>query len=640
MQISNMYINHILLNITFDFNYFPLLLIILIAWLIPILLSIFRLEKLPSVIIEIIAGFIIGHYMFDLFTPDSIVALDVLALSGFIFLMFLVGLEIDVDQLFASIPKKKITYSRFIKNPLLVGLAFFIISLVLSYFGTLALSTVIEIKNYWYFSLIMVPTSVGIILPVLKNRGEISGRFGQMLIVAAAITDIFIIIFFSFTAFILKNGFKPELFLIFGLFVALFLFSRIGLRLSQKPRFKRITYQLEHAASQIQIRGTLLIILIFIVLAQFIGEETILLGAFLSGILLSIFLHKGRSIHLVKLDGIGYGFFIPVFFIMIGFHFDTSALKKLDSSVFLFIGLLVITLYLIKVIPSLLWSRLFGFKKAISGGFLMSSRLSLIIAASKIGLDLEIISPAINSGFILMAVLTCLLSPIIYNLLNPIDSLSGDKVVIVGGSSSGVLLARRLKIHTKSSVIIENNKNRYLEMLSKGLKTHLGCAFSTQTYKEIKLHPNNYVVVMTGSEESDLKVCQLLRKEFQHEKIITKADNRHFENKLKLLNVEFIDVRRIIAATIENLITRPATYHTLIETFDNFSVEEIKIRNRHINGLAIKEIPFHKDGSLMLIRRGDNIFIPHGETYLKVNDLVTVLGTSSAMESFRNKFLN
>ena len=108
-----MYINHILLNISFDFNYFPLLLIVLIAWIIPILLSIFRLEKIPSVIIEIIAGFFIGHYMFDLFTPDSIVALDVLALSGFIFLMFLGGLEIDVDQLFASIPKKKITYSRF-----------------------------------------------------------------------------------------------------------------------------------------------------------------------------------------------------------------------------------------------------------------------------------------------------------------------------------------------------------------------------------------------------------------------------------------------------------------------------------------------------------------------------------------------
>ena len=635
-----MYINYIFLNISFDFNYFPLLLIILIAWIIPILLSIFRLEKLPSVIVEIIAGFFIGHYMFDLFTPDSIVALDVLALSGFIFLMFLVGLEIDVDQLFASIPKKKITYSRFIKNPLLVGLAFFIISIVLSYFGALALSTIVEIKNYWYFSLIMVTTSVGIILPVLKNRGEISGRFGQMIMVAAAVADIFSIILFSFTAFIIKNGFKPELFLIFGLFFVFFLFSRIGLRLSQKHRFKRITYKLEHAASQIQVRGTLLIVLIFIVLSQFIGEETVLLGAFLSGILLSVLLHKGRSIHVVKLDGIGYGFFIPVFFIMIGFHFDTSALKELDNSVFLFIGLLLITLFLIKVIPSLLWSRLFGFKKAISGGFLMSSRLSLIIAASKIGLDLEIISPAINSGFILMAVITCLFSPLIYNLLNPIDSLSGDKVVIVGGSSSGVLLARRLKIHAKSSVIIENNKNRYLEMLSKGLKTYLGSALSTQTYKKIKLHPDNYVVVMTGSEESDLKVCELLRKEFQHEKIITKADNRHFENKLKLLNVEFIDIRRIIAATIENLITRPATYHTLIESFDDFSVEEITIRNQNINGHAIKEIPFHKDGSLMLIRRGDNIFIPHGETYLKVDDLVTVLGTSSAMESFRNKFLN
>jgi Kef-type K+ transport system membrane component KefB len=631
---------HSLLNIPFDFNYLPLLIIILSAWLIPILLSIFRLEKLPSVIIEIIVGFFIGHYLLHLFSPEAIVALDVLALSGFIFLMFLGGLEIDVDQLFASIPQKKITTSRFIKNPLLVGLTFFISSIILSYFGTLALSKVIEIKSIWYFSLIMVTTSVGIILPVLKSRGEISSRFGQMLIVAAAIADIFSIILFSFTAFIIKNGFKSEVLLIFGLFLAFFLFSRIGLKLTPKPRFKSITYNLEHAASQIQVRGTLLIILIFVVLAQFIGEETILLGAFLSGILLSIFLHKGRSIHLVKLDGIGYGFFIPIFFLMVGFHFDTSALKELDNSIFLFLGLLLITLFLVKVIPSFLWSRLFGIKRAISGGFLMSSRLSLIIAASKIGLDLEIISPAINSSFILMAVLTCLFSPLLYNLLNPLDSLSGDKIIIVGGSSSGVLLARRLKIHSKTSIIIENSKNRYLEMLSKGLKTHLGCAFNAKTYEEIKLHPNNYVVVMTGNEKSDIRVCELLRKEFQHERVITKADNRKFENKLKILNVEFIDVRRIIAATIENLIMRPATYHTLIESFDDFSVEEIKIKNKYLNGIAIKEIPFHKDGSLMLIRRGYNIFIPHGDTCLKADDLVTVLGTMSAVEDFRNTFLN
>ncbi len=630
----------ILINITFNFNFLPLLIIIICAWLIPILLSFFKIEQIPSVIVEIIVGFIIGQYFFDLFTPDSIIALDVLALSGFIFLMFLSGLEIDADQLFASIPKRKITYARFIKNPLLVGLTFFILSVALSYIATIALSSIIEINNIWYFSLIMITTSVGIILPVLKNRGEINERFGQMIMVAAAVADIFSIILFSFTAFIIKNGFKIELLLIFGLFLTFFVFARAGLHLSKRPKFKSIVYNLEHAASQIQVRGTLLIILIFVVLAQFIGEEVILLGAFLSGILLSIFLHKDRSIHLVKLDGIGYGFFIPVFFMMVGFHFNISALKELDSGIFSFISLLAITLFLIKTIPALLWRKLFGFRKAISGGFLMSSRLSLIIAASKIGLDLGIISPAINSCFILMAVITCLLSPLIYNLINPIDHLAGNKVIIVGGSSSGVLLARRLKLHGKSSVIIENSEKRYHEMLSKGLKAYLGCGLKAQTYREVKILPENYVIVMTGNEIRDLKICKILRNEFQHERLITKANNLYFETKYKILNIEFIDIRRIVAATIENLIIRPGAYHTLIETFDNFVVEEIQIRNKHINGHAVKEIPFHKDGSLILVRRGNQIFVPHGDTCLKTGDVVTTLATNSAMESFRNKFEN
>ncbi len=621
----------ILLNISFDYDYLPLLIIVAIAWFVPMIMSLLNLSKIPTVIVEIIVGYFIGQFFLASFSDGSLQILDFLALTGFIFLMFLSGLEIDVDQILASMPRRRITYARFLKNPLLVGIVFFLITLILSYSGALLLSGIVKLTNSWYFALVMVTTSVGIIFPVLKNRAEIGSRFGQMMILAAAVADIFSIVLFTITAFIISKGFKIELLYILALLFVFFIFYRIGIRLTKVKVYRKLSYQLSHAASQINIRGTILLILIFVVLAQFIGKEVILLGAFLGGLLLSIFLHKDRSLLIIKLDGMGFGFFIPIFFIMVGANFNPEALRELDDSLFVFLIFLTITLFAVKIIPSLLWSRLFGFKRAISGGFLMASRLSLIIAASTIGLELGIISPGINACFIIMAVVTCFISPIIYNYLNPKSIFTGDKTVIVGGSSTGVLLARRLKMHGKSAIIVEKNKKRYNELHLKGFQTFLGDGTDRSVFERLKLSPSNYVVVLTASNEKNVEICELLRREFNHEKIISKSGNSIIEQTLRRLEVEILDATRVIATTIENLIVRPTTYHSLVETFENFTVEEITVTSKHIDGLQIKEIPFHKDGTLMLIRRGSSMYIPHGDTYLRIGDIINVFGTNAAL---------
>ena len=160
---------------------------------------------------------------------------------------------------------------------------------------------------------------------------------------------------------------------------------------------------------------------------------------------------------LLKLDGMGYGFFIPFFFIMVGVEFDPSALKEFDQSLIWFLVLLLITLFAVKIIPALLWKQVFGIKRAIAGGFLMSSRLSLIIAASAVGLELGVITPGINASFIIMAIVTCFISPVVYNFLSPESHSSGGKIFIIGGSHMAVVLARRLVMHGKKPVIIEKN---------------------------------------------------------------------------------------------------------------------------------------------------------------------------------------
>lgn len=626
-----------LLTISFDFEFYPLLIVVAIAWIIPTLMSLFRITKVPTVIVEILAGYFIGRYFILSYPSDSTIILDYLALTGFVFLMFLGGLEIDVDQIIASFPRRKITFVRYIKNPFLVGLVYFMLTIIVSYTAAWGLSYVVEVQNVWYFSLIMVTTSVGIILPVLKNRAETNTHFGQMLILAAAVADILSIILFTITAFVLKNGFKPELLWLLSLVVLFYIFYTIGNRFKKIGVFRKISYQLSHAASQIKIRGTMFLLLIFVVLAQYIGKEVILLGAFLGGLLLSVFMHNERSLLLVKLDGIGYGFFIPVFFIMVGVHFEPNALADLDNSLYIFLVLLLITLFAIKIIPSFLWIRLFGVKRAISGGFLMASRLSLIIAAATIGLELGVISPGANASFILMAVLTCLISPTVYTMLNPKKKFEGGKTIIVGGTSTGVLLARRMHLHGRSTVIIEQHKERYQDIKSKGLNVVFGNGFDIDIYKKVALKPDNYVVVLTGDDERNIELCKLIRNELQHERVISKAGTDSVYQNLKNLGIETFDSTRILANAIENLIERPTTYHALMESFEEFHVEEIEITNKDLDGMQVKEIPLHGDGTLMMIRKADNMFVPHGDTYLRLGDVVNVFGTNAALEDYKQK---
>ncbi len=623
-----------ILNISFNYNFTPLLVIVAIAWIVPLTLSLIKLEKVPAVIIEIIVGYFAGKYLLGSMDMDSAKFLDFLALFGLIFLMFLSGLEIDVDQIMASFPRKKITLIGFLRNPLLVGLVFFMVTVGLSYLGTLMLSTIIEPKNYWFFTLILTTTSVGIIFPVLKNRGETTGHFGQMLIMAASIADILSIILLTFTTIILRFGFSLELFLILGLFAVFYLAYQVGKRL-RLVIFQKITFQLSHAASQISVRGTMLLLAFFVVLGQFLGHEGVLLGGFLSGLLLSIFLHKERSLLLIKLDGIGFGFFIPIFFIMVGARFNLGNFQEFDSSLYIFLAVLLFVLFMVKVIPSLLWARLFGLKRALAGGFLLSARMSLIIAAASIGLELGVISPGVNSSFIVMAVITCLSAPVLFNIINPRKTFQEEKIFIIGGSSVGVLLARRLKIHGKAAVIVEKDEKRFHEMKSKGLPAFLKDGSLADTFRDLRLSDSNYVVVMTGNDGTNLQICEMLRKELQHEKIISRPGNAHFDQLLRGLQVEILDSRRVLAATIENIILRPGAYHTLVDTFENYTVEEIHITTKEVDGKLVKDLPFHHDSMLMLLKRGNEMHIPHGSTSLKSGDIITVFGISSAIDDIR-----
>jgi Kef-type K+ transport system membrane component KefB len=616
-----------------DFNFIPLLFVIFIAWLIPMVLSLTKFDKIPAVLLEIIAGYIAGLFLMKYVNQDSLLVLDFLALCGLIFIMFLSGLEIDINRIIASFPKK-IKAGSFAENPLLAGVAHYLMCLAISLAGTYLISFYVEIPNVWFFSLIPTTTFMGIVYPVLKNRGETKSYYGQTLITTAAVADIFSITLVTFSALYLKFGWHYQLLLVLAFFLFFIVLYVLGKRYFIGV-FKKITFKQAHAATQLSIRGSLTLVLLFVVISQFVGGEVVILGAFLSGLLMSFFMNKERSILIIKLEGMGFGFFIPVFFIMVGATFNPGSLLEYQKSLYVFLVLLVILFYAVKVIPSLIWVKKFGKRLAMAAGFLLAAHLGLVIAASSVGLKLGAITPGANASFIIMVAITAFGSPFLYNHVNKKKSFSEEQTIIVGGSSVGVLLARRLKILGRSSVIIEINPERYLEIRKNGVEIFPGDGLEKATYEKINLKPNCFVVVLTGNEQKDLDICELLRKEFLHERIISIPGNSRIEKQMLNLGVQILDARRVVASTIENLILSPGTYRSLVETFESFSVQDIKVPVNEIEGKRIMDIPFHKDSMIILVTRGNKKYVPHGETYLKAGDVITVFGTGSAIEEIR-----
>ncbi len=618
----------------FDFDFWPLFLVLALAWIVPILTRQMHFMKIPSVIVEIMAGFIIGDHVLGILPEAEY--LDFLGLFGFIFLMFLSGLEVDVNQVYASLPKRKVSAKTFIINPLFSGFLVFLGTLGLGYFCAWILSHFIPIQNLWYFTLIISTSSVGVIMPVLKERGEVKNRYGQMIVLAAAVADILSILLFTFTSSYLKKGLEFEILLILSLFVAFVISYFIGKRLVKKRFFKRVLLQLSHASSQIKVRGTIALILLFLILSQWIDAEVIL-GAFLAGLLMSFFSPKERSSLLMKLDAMGYGFFIPVFFIMVGAGIDLEAFLKFDQS-FLFLGLLFVVLYLIKVLPSwAIWKKLIGSRRALSAGFLLSSRLSLIIAASQIGLELEVITEATNTAFVIMAVITCSLSPVFYNQLNPTGEYRKDKTIIVGGGGTGVLLAESLQMHNKPHVIIDQDQNKVNDLRANGLEAICANGGDPDTYKLVNLQPSNPVVILTGSDYKNRRIAEILKNDLGHENLIAVAVRKKNVQELKNIGIQAVDIPSTVSSAVENYLFMPQTYHNIFDNFSSFGIRELVVRNENVAGKSLSTLKFPEDGFLLMIKKNGELYVPQDEDTLEVGDVAVVFGNEKSLQEFYEK---
>jgi len=598
-------------------RFIPLLLVVLLAFLVPILLARFR--RIPVVVGEILAGILIGPSVLGLVHVDE-PTLELLAEIGFAFLMFLSGLEIDFSILFAA--TKPGQDKR--KSPIFLASLSFILTVVLA--GTIGfwLTNAGFVKDPWMMTLILSTTSLGIVVPVLKEKKMSSSDLGQTILLAALLADFLTMFFITVYIAIRSTGLSLNILLIGLLFIPVVLLYQLGQKQLRRPIVRRLMEELADATSQIKVRGAFALMITFVVLAELIGAELIL-GAFLGGVLASLISEPNDEKIRSKLDAIGFGFFVPLFFVYVGVQFDLRAFLD-NRDAWILLPELLAAAFAIKLVSVLVFRFAYSWKETIATGMLLSARLSLIIAASAIGVRFGAISESTNADIILVAALTATIAPLGFNtLMAEPDERKKRVKVIFGESELARQVGRELAAHGEDIVYIEFNvKNSHQIDKDVLLGTSIEKAISD-------VRVDAFLAVGTNDDEN-LEACRAARSHGVSHILAFVTEPIRVPD-FRGLGVQTLTPSLHRSSLLALMARNSAMFSLMTSTEDQRDLREFIVFNASLHGKHLMEVEFPANTLVLAIRRNDEVIVPHGTTKLATGDHLTVLGDIDSLST-------
>ena len=367
-----------------------------ISVVIPVVLGLLPRQPVPGAVLMVIAGIVVGPSVLGWVRIDAPV--QVLSQLGLGMLLFLAGLEIDVDRL---------------RSPLsgLAGVAFGV-SAALAVVCALLFWLAGQAGQPFLLAIILMSTSAGLLLPLLKDAGEGTTEFGQLVMTGAAIAEIVPILLLSLFFSAAAKTTEDQL---VSLAIFLALLVLIGLTLTQVRRLQsldRLLDRLEERSGQLRVRAALTLALACGVLAYRFGFASIL-GAFAAGLLVHLIEVSGREPNqqfLTKLEGIGFGFLIPIFFISTGVAFQLKDLLTHPTAL-AEVPLFLVALLVVRGLPALLYKRVTDTRHAAAAGLLQATTLTFVIVATEIGRETGKLTPTTAAALVAAGLLSAALFP-------------------------------------------------------------------------------------------------------------------------------------------------------------------------------------------------------------------------------------
>ncbi|HGL5387435.1 TPA: cation:proton antiporter [Staphylococcus aureus] len=608
-------------------EFLSLVIVVLAAFLTPIIVNRLNINFLPVVVAEILMGIVIGNSFLNIVERDSI--LNILSTLGFIFLMFLSGLEID----FKAFKKDKRARQgqnddeSSIPGHLNLALTVFafimIISILLAYvFKWLGL-----VDDVLLMVIIISTISLGVVVPTLKEMNIMRTTIGQFILLVAVLADLVTMILLTVYGAI--NGQGGSTIWLIGILVV---FTAISYILG--VQFKRMSFlkKLMDGTTQIGIRAVFALIILLVALAEGVGAENIL-GAFLAGVVVSLLNPDEEMVE--KLDSFGYGFFIPIFFIMVGVDLNIPSLIK-EPKLLIIIPILIVAFIISKLIPVMFIRRWFDMKTTIASAFLLTSTLSLVIAAAKISERLNAISAETSGILILSAVITCVFVPIIFKKLFPVPDEFNRKIEVslIGKNQLTIPIAQNLTSQLYDVTLYYRKDLSDRRQLSDDITMIEIADYEQDVLERLGLFDRDIVVCATNDDDINRKVAKLA-KAHQVERVICRLESTTDDTELVDSGIEIFSSYLSNKILLKGLIETPNMLNLLsnVET----SLYEIQMLNYKYENIQLRNFPFGGDIIFVRIIRNNESIVPHGDTQLRYGDRLIVTGAKEYVDELKQE---
>lgn len=608
-------------------EFLSLVVVVLAAFFTPIIVNRLRITFLPIVVAEILMGIIIGHSFLNLVERDSI--LNILSTLGFIFLMFLSGLEIDFKAFKRdkSSTKKEEKAKKQEPGHLQLAVVVFMFIMIISIVFAYMFKWFGLIDDVLLMVIIISTISLGVVVPTLKEMNIMRTTIGQFILLVAVLADLVTMILLTAYGTLHASG-NTSLWLIGSLVVFTIVFYFLG-GFFKKAQFLQ---KLMDGTTQIGIRAVFALILLLVALAEGVGAENIL-GAFLAGVVVSLLNPDEDMVE--KLDSFGYGFFIPIFFIMVGVDLNIPELIK-EPALLLIIPFLILAFLISKLIPVFYIRRWFDMKTTISSAFLLTSTLSLVIASAKIAEQLGTISPEISGILILSAVITCVFVPIIFKKVFPMpdEATRQIEVCLIGKNQLTIPIAQNLSSQLYQVSLYYRNDLSDKRKLSDAISMIEIADYEEGLLERLGLFKRNIVVCSTNDDDINRKVA-LMAKAHGVKRVICRLESSSNDEALHREGIEVFSSYMSNKILLKGLIETPNMLNLLsnVET----SLYEIAMLNHQYDQIQLRNFPFGGDIIFVRIIRNNESIVPHGDTQLRYRDRVIVTGSKEYVDELKRE---
>ncbi|HXP57094.1 MAG TPA: cation:proton antiporter [Streptosporangiaceae bacterium] len=385
-------------------NFTSLLIIGAVAVLMPLLLGLFPAVKVPAVVLEIVGGVLVGPTVLGWVHLNAPVR--VVSDLGLGFLLFMAGFEIDLR--------------RVNRRALALAGRAFVVSVVLALLAGYALQLTDQITDGLLIGISLMATSLGILVPILKDAQHTDSPFGELVLAAGSLAELAPLVLVSVLFSASSKNPATELGLLAGFIALTAVVVMAAGWIRRWGRLRLVVERLANTSSQLRVRLAITFSLAFAVVAEHFGLATIL-GAFLAGIIVRRTGQSPAAHEMLKgkLEAIGFGFLIPVFFVATGVGLNMDALFH-SSRAEILVPVILVALLLVRGVPAVLYIRTLGRPAALAAGLLQSTSLTFIVVTTIVGIDTGHLKPSTASALVVAGLLSVILyPPLAIQLLKP-----------------------------------------------------------------------------------------------------------------------------------------------------------------------------------------------------------------------------